>query len=243
MALINCPECGKEISDTAKSCPNCGYPLESNSPASDETEQPTASRVKVSVSEILRAHKKIVILIICLFIVSLVIFPVTSHDRYIDTLQEARYEMLMSGAEAEKLVNLTHDVWDDTIRKRDRESTAPYTHLVISGEKFIFRSDFNDSLAALYASEDTKEIIRKVEESRAKVDKLMHSLRNPSKEFEICYDTITDMYDSYCTYTDLASSPTGSLMTYTANANVASNVITLSYSRLEDQIPKKYIPI
>lgn len=25
MALIKCPECGKEISDTAKSCPNCGH--------------------------------------------------------------------------------------------------------------------------------------------------------------------------------------------------------------------------
>lgn len=25
MALINCPECGKEISDTAVSCPHCGY--------------------------------------------------------------------------------------------------------------------------------------------------------------------------------------------------------------------------
>lgn len=25
MSLIRCPECGKEISDTAASCPNCGY--------------------------------------------------------------------------------------------------------------------------------------------------------------------------------------------------------------------------
>lgn len=25
MALIKCPECGKEISDTIKKCPNCGY--------------------------------------------------------------------------------------------------------------------------------------------------------------------------------------------------------------------------
>lgn len=25
MALIRCPECGKEISDRAFSCPNCGY--------------------------------------------------------------------------------------------------------------------------------------------------------------------------------------------------------------------------
>ena len=27
MALINCPECGKEISDKAISCPNCGNPM------------------------------------------------------------------------------------------------------------------------------------------------------------------------------------------------------------------------
>lgn len=25
MALVNCPECNKEISDTCKECPNCGY--------------------------------------------------------------------------------------------------------------------------------------------------------------------------------------------------------------------------
>ena len=28
MALINCPECGKQISDKAASCPDCGYPLQ-----------------------------------------------------------------------------------------------------------------------------------------------------------------------------------------------------------------------
>ena len=26
MALIKCPECGREISDKAFSCPGCGYP-------------------------------------------------------------------------------------------------------------------------------------------------------------------------------------------------------------------------
>lgn len=27
MALINCPECSKSISDSANNCPNCGYPI------------------------------------------------------------------------------------------------------------------------------------------------------------------------------------------------------------------------
>lgn len=29
MALIKCPECGREVSETATSCPNCGHPLNS----------------------------------------------------------------------------------------------------------------------------------------------------------------------------------------------------------------------
>lgn len=27
MALITCPECGREISDRAEACPNCGFPI------------------------------------------------------------------------------------------------------------------------------------------------------------------------------------------------------------------------
>ncbi len=30
MAMIHCPECGKDISDKALVCPNCGYPLNDN---------------------------------------------------------------------------------------------------------------------------------------------------------------------------------------------------------------------
>lgn len=30
MALIKCPECGKEISNKAQTCPNCGYPIQNN---------------------------------------------------------------------------------------------------------------------------------------------------------------------------------------------------------------------
>ena len=35
MALIRCPECGKYISDKAKACPNCGYPMDDVKPQGD----------------------------------------------------------------------------------------------------------------------------------------------------------------------------------------------------------------
>lgn len=40
MALIKCPECGKEISDKAEVCPSCGYPV-------DEIGKKSADKKKV----------------------------------------------------------------------------------------------------------------------------------------------------------------------------------------------------
>lgn len=39
MALIKCPECGKEISDCAQNCPHCGYPINSNPTTSTQTDK------------------------------------------------------------------------------------------------------------------------------------------------------------------------------------------------------------
>lgn len=40
MALINCRECGKQISDQAASCPHCGAPLKTN-PAPQQNQAPS----------------------------------------------------------------------------------------------------------------------------------------------------------------------------------------------------------
>jgi hypothetical protein len=36
MALISCPECNRQVSDKASSCPNCGYPLEEQAAQASE---------------------------------------------------------------------------------------------------------------------------------------------------------------------------------------------------------------
>ena len=47
MAVIKCPECGKEISDKAMTCPHCGYPLMSDrfEKAGKEIRRYTISRI------------------------------------------------------------------------------------------------------------------------------------------------------------------------------------------------------
>lgn len=43
MALINCPECNKEISDKANACPHCGLPLEKEKPINQKIEKNAAA--------------------------------------------------------------------------------------------------------------------------------------------------------------------------------------------------------
>lgn len=38
MALIKCPECGREISDKAVSCPGCGYPIAGSLPEDNRSD-------------------------------------------------------------------------------------------------------------------------------------------------------------------------------------------------------------
>lgn len=46
--MIKCPECGKEISDKAKTCPNCGCPITNNSPQFNyaQQQQPIQNQIR-----------------------------------------------------------------------------------------------------------------------------------------------------------------------------------------------------
>ena len=47
MALINCPECGTEVSNKAEKCPKCSYPINPIAPAvHGKTEVKTETIVK-----------------------------------------------------------------------------------------------------------------------------------------------------------------------------------------------------
>lgn len=53
--LINCPECGKQVSDKAPTCPNCGFPL--NSISSNETTNGTEDTQSVQPESVTEKQK------------------------------------------------------------------------------------------------------------------------------------------------------------------------------------------
>lgn len=71
MAIIKCKECGKEISDKAKKCPNCGYDFEKIKNAKD-------------------SKKKKIIIALCIL---LVVFSIPIISIIIIEIKEKKYEL------------------------------------------------------------------------------------------------------------------------------------------------------
>ncbi len=113
MALINCPECQKEISDRVKSCPNCGYPL-----IEDLTEIQKVEITSVKFKKMDRS-KKIKIAVSSLIILVIVAFSIvgyTIHNNtqnkkvekeYLLNLNAVMASMLFNAQDSEDLLNLT----------------------------------------------------------------------------------------------------------------------------------------
>lgn len=245
MALITCPECGKEISDKVKACPHCGYPLAKE----PQPEQPESSPQQVEVVSVKvdpKKSKKIITgVIVAIVLVAMCVVAVimvnqqkaaAARATYIDNLTLARSTMLTGGAQAENLCNLTKSVWYNTIYEESDSTTDAYTKNSYSGE---FHDDFNTSLSNLYSDSSTRTTITKIKQNQTEVAEIMRNLQNPPDDLTACFQTVESMYDIYSDFTNLAISPSGTLQSHSENFRTYDNDFMRLHDKLDTQIPSK----
>lgn len=244
MALIQCPECGKEISDKVTACPHCGYPMVETSPQPETPQQVEVTAINLSAKDPNKAKKIIpgIVFVLCAVLAIVIGIHMSktkaakdARNTYIDNLTSIRETAMTGAITSEEVCILTHDVWYNTIFEERDFDTNPYTQDA-SGS---FNEDFNDSIKALYADEDIKAKLSDIQSNRALVDAFMKRLQNPTEEFEDCYDTLDTMYDAYCGLTDLATSPSGSLTSFTESYRAYDGDFARAWEKLATQIPEK----
>lgn len=70
MALMRCPECGKEVSTLADTCPGCGYPLHTLQNKSVEAVHPNRRKCLSGATAAVAVLGAIVLLLVCIFAIS-----------------------------------------------------------------------------------------------------------------------------------------------------------------------------
>ena len=100
MSLIKCPECGKEVSDKARKCPNCAYSLK-----------------KISLNKI-KKYILFIIIALIILIVGIIGFIKYTENKYVKKAESIVLNIINSSADCERIANLTTKVWYNTIYKK-----------------------------------------------------------------------------------------------------------------------------
>jgi hypothetical protein len=242
MALINCPECNKEISDKVSACPHCGYPV-SGSPQQVELTAIKLSKPKVN---------KAIITGFIVIIISVVTFFTFNYFKkqaeriaYIENLNVAISTMLDGAGKAEELAGLTHKVWSNAIFKKSDPSTNQYTIDKVLYDKnktyysnFAF-NDFNMSLRNLSRDSSVISKIKNINEIQDTVAELLKSLQSPPQDLQNCFVELDNLYNVFFSFTELAINPSGNLTSFASKYNEYDNSFLEHYNKIKLLIPEQ----
>lgn len=217
MSLIKCKECGKDVSNTALSCPHCGCLIKEEKKLKKEKKN----------------HKKIIIFSIIIAVIVLLsaggLFFFHKHklDKYKENYEEILDKIVNSASITEDCLVLYRRVWYNTIFEEDDSETDKYTK-DSSGE---FYDDFNDSLFGLWISEEYKNDINKIKNYNSEIAELFKNLKNPPREMKDAFEDLEELYDVYLSFTEMAIDPSGSLTSFTERYNELDNEIATLYNK------------
>jgi|WetSurMetagenome_2_1015567.scaffolds.fasta_scaffold243123_3 hypothetical protein len=92
MALVKCPDCGKEISDVAPSCPHCGRPMLQTGPSVEVKKAKKPNRLGVGCLIVFLVF--IGLWIVGKFVGGLTSSPVAKNDTPTPTVVEPQLELV-----------------------------------------------------------------------------------------------------------------------------------------------------
>ena len=262
MAMIQCPNCGKEISSKAIKCPGCGYelPQEEQQPVCDEcgavlpkgamecpacgcpvAVREAAQPQRVSVAQVewrgIRPKTKRAVLIgvAALALILVIGFAISSA---VKGNQSAAYK--------DKLSRTTSSMWSGAIQAESActlihdvwyntiyEKSSSTTDAYTKNSAGVFYDDFNTSLLMLMWSDDFKAKTDKIRNSQTQVEAAMKELQNPPADQQNAYTALLSLYDSYIELTNLALDPQGNLSSYTSSFNAADSAFSKNYKAIQ----------
>lgn len=185
MALIKCPECGKEISDKASSCPNCGCPIEKTEVETPIIEKDTLNNVEQPVMESQTKKSKgikvlipIIIAVVVIAIIGGVVYnmkvikPKKTYDEAVTLLEGGKYD------EANELFNSITGYEDvDTLQEELKYESRVF-QCIKSIKERLKNPDSLQVYEVVFFSKEYKNDIEVNDKMKEALDKLIGKIGN-----------------------------------------------------------------
>lgn len=258
MAMIKCPGCGKDISDKAEKCVNCGFVINENiviekkcsecgailtddmeicpncgcpvdNSRSPEPQQVEVTNVRLTVD---KKKKKIIAAIIILIVL------LTGGSIGIKFFI-ANNEKKIYAENYKDIVSLmlsgasdaehAGNLIHDVWYNSIYEKDSSKTDKYTKNSNGEFYDDFNTALLMLMLNDSFSNDISDIKDNQEQVQILMKDMKNPPEEYKEAYEVLKEFYDAYTKLVNLAVDPTGNLSSYTSSFNDADTAALNAY--------------
>lgn len=258
MALIQCPNCGAQISDKAPTCLHCGY---APNPIEQKTEPDEKQSVCTECGTVLEADAKLcpqcgcpvpaeievtssqpkskkqfwkTTIAVSLVIIVLFIGFVQTKRGTTKTLEE--YSDNFTLATAAMLSGASDaESCGNLIKKvwynAIFEKFDDETNKYTLTQFYSF-NDFNEALNNLFSDSSFKSKINTIKDNQSTVQTLMSSLQDPPESYQDAYAALSNMYVAYANFIDLVINPTGNLQTFSSSFSSADSEVSSCYNAL-----------
>lgn len=250
MALMNCPECGKEMSDTISSCPHCGFKLSKNKKSKNEKKN----------------NKKFIlagiISIVLVLIISTVVIIIATGNKdeseevsanaqnsdqgyYTRIMEESLQLMSDSSQRADYNFRLIDKLWYSSIFDKCKNSFAINLSILSSGNEYLDTEYGYNNGHDIYwfakIDEDQVEKFRAnndyIIENDTKVIKAFKDLKKGYDGDKDLYNEVLELYKCYSKIISSVKEPSGTYKDYSSSMQTTFKEFRAQQSKIKAMLP------
>lgn len=213
MALIKCPECGKDVSDQAEKCPNCGHPINGTAVHPDvsdrENHASQGNRKKVLIG--------LVVAVVVVIVAAVAYFVATADSRAYAQAQE-----LYTAGDYQGALEVFTELGD----YEDSSAMADQCEYEMTVDRRFIRG-FSASLVARWAASDAEEPYGEDPDLYERWSQMEIIAISPYADQEFNDPHLAELLDKYLVYLDQAVEAT---MYYISDYSTYSEMWDDAYS-------------
>lgn len=247
MALIKCPECGREVSDKAPACPHCGYPFSSTVEKDDAQTQDKETIVEEKSIKKKKKNRIVrIIIVLCIIVggiggglyynkIQTKIKEDKKYNTYVDNLTNFGFIAESGEILSCDLLDKITKVWYNSIYKEDSYFTDKYT----KDGSGNFWDDFNTSLMMYMFSDSYKADESDIKDCKKKVEELYKKLKDAPNGFEKAVDKAAAVQAAYSSLVDFSLDVEGNYTSVSEDARNKKEEFEKAYTDFKLSIPEK----